>query len=134
MKISGRQEVGLKSERTLWGHALCMVALAVLSTSSSPVFSQTQAPSAPGALPATAPATAKKPPPKPRKKIDINNASLSELRSLPLGEAESKQVIAHRPYKAKGELMTKAGLPEGVYFTIKDRVQLQEPRAAAQKK
>lgn len=134
MKFPGRQEVGLKSERNPCGHALCVVALAVLLTTSPPVFAQTQTPSTPHASPAPAAAPAKKPPPKPRKKIDINNASLSELRTLPLGEAEAKLVIAHRPYKAKGELMTKAGLPEGVYFTIKDRVQLQEPRTAAPKK
>jgi DNA uptake protein ComE-like DNA-binding protein len=73
-------------------------------------------------------------PSKPAKKIDINNATLSELRALPLGEAEAKKVIAHRPYKAKGELMTKAGLPEGVYFVIKDRVELQKPRKPAPKK
>jgi DNA uptake protein ComE-like DNA-binding protein len=94
------------------------------------VFSQTQAPSAPH----SSPAEAKKPAPKPQKKIDINNATLSELRMLPLGDAEAKRVIAHRPYMAKGELMTKAGLPEGVYFTVKDRVELQKPRKAAPKK
>lgn len=78
----------------------------------------------------------KKPAPAKRvKKVDINNATLAELRALPLGEAEAQKVIAHRPYKAKGELMTKAGLPEGVYFTVKDRLELQQPRkpAAAKK-
>jgi DNA uptake protein ComE-like DNA-binding protein len=68
------------------------------------------------------------------KKVDINNATLAELRALPLGEAEAKKVIAHRPYKARGELMTKAGLPEGVYFTIKDKLELQAPRKPAPKK
>lgn len=73
-------------------------------------------------------------PSKPRKKVDINNATLSELRALPLGEVEAKKVIEHRPYKARGELMTKAGLPEGVYFAVKDRLQLQAPRKKAVKK
>jgi DNA uptake protein ComE-like DNA-binding protein len=71
---------------------------------------------------------------KPAKKVDINNATLAELRALPLGEAEAKKVIAHRPYKSKGELMTRAGLPEGVYFVVKDKVELQMPRKAAPKK
>jgi DNA uptake protein ComE-like DNA-binding protein len=56
------------------------------------------------------------------------------LRTLPLGEAEAKKVIAHRPYQARGELMTKAGLPEGVYFAIKDKLEVQEPRKPAPKK
>jgi len=120
----------LKFVRSPWGSAVGLIALVALLSTAWPVFPQTQSSGAPQ----SAPAPAKKPAPKPQKKIDINNATLSELRKLPLGDAEAKQVIAHRPYKAKGELMTKAGLPEGVYFTIKDRVQLQEPRKAAPKK
>ena len=73
-------------------------------------------------------------PPKHKKKVDINNATLSELRALPLGEAEAKKVIAHRPYQARGELMTKAGLPEGVYFAVKDKLEVQTPRKPAPKK
>jgi competence protein ComEA len=128
----GLPEVGLKSTRSPWIEVLHLVALVVMSSTASLALSQTQTqtPVAPHAVPAPA----KKPAPKPQKKIDINNASLSELRTLPLGEPEAMLVIAHRPYRAKGELMTKAGLPEGVYFTIKDRIQLQEPRKAASKK
>jgi competence protein ComEA len=122
--------VKLKSTRSPRGSAVGLVALVVLLSTAWPVSSQTQSPGTPH----SAPAPVKKPAPKPQKKIDINNATLSELRKLPLGEAEAKQVIAHRPYRAKGELMTKAGLPEGVYFSVKDRVELQEPRKAAPKK
>jgi DNA uptake protein ComE-like DNA-binding protein len=70
----------------------------------------------------------------PVRKVDINNASLAELRSLPVGEAEAKKIIAHRPYRSKGELMTKAGLPEGVYHAVKRKVELQAPRRAVAKK
>jgi competence protein ComEA len=122
----------LESERGPWGRAVGLVALLTLSLTAWPAFSQSQAPTASQSAPAPAPA--KKPPPKPQKKVDINNATLSELRTLPLGEAEAKKVIAHRPYKARGELMTKAGLPEGVYFAVKDKVELQTPREAAPKK
>jgi DNA uptake protein ComE-like DNA-binding protein len=95
--------------------------------------------------PASAPADAKAPPHSmpgagppakapavPPKKVDINNASLEQLKTgLQLGDAEAKKIIAHRPYKAKGELMTKAGLPEGVYQAVKRNVELQAPRKAA---
>jgi DNA uptake protein ComE-like DNA-binding protein len=71
----------------------------------------------------------------PVKKVDINNASLAELKTLPtMGEAEAKKVIAHRPYRSKGELVTKAGLPEGVYHAVKRKVELQAPRKAVAKK
>lgn len=84
---------------------------------------------APGAKPpAKAPAA-------PLKKVDINNASLEELMTrLQLGEAEARKIIAHRPYKARGELVTKAKLPEGIYQAVKRRVELQVPRNAAAKK
>lgn len=74
-------------------------------------------------------------PPKPEKKVDINNASVAELKTLPtVGDAEAKKIIANRPYKSKGELVTKAGLPEGVYLAIRYKVQLQKPRTPAPKK
>ena len=71
----------------------------------------------------------------PVKKVDLNNASLEELKTLPtVGDAEAKKIIAHRPYKSKGELVTKAGLPEGVYHAVKRKVELQTPRKPAPKK
>jgi DNA uptake protein ComE-like DNA-binding protein len=71
----------------------------------------------------------------PVKKVDLNNASLDELKTLPtVGDAEAKKIIAHRPYKSKGELVTKAGLPEGVYHAVKRKVELQAPRKSAPKK
>lgn len=84
----------------------------------------------PHAMPGEKPAV--KAPSPPPKKVDINNASLAELKTLPtVGDAEAKKIIEHRPYKAKGELMTKAGLPEGVYQAVKRKVELQKPRKAA---
>jgi competence protein ComEA len=71
----------------------------------------------------------------PVKKVDLNNASLEELKTLPtVGDAEAKKIIEHRPYKSKGELVTKAGLPEGVYHAVKRKVELQTPRKSAPKK
>ena len=65
------------------------------------------------------------------KKVDLNNASLEELKTLPtVGDAEAKKIIAHRPYKSKGELVTKAGLPEGVYHAVKRKVELPDAAQA----
>ncbi len=71
--------------------------------------------------------------PAPKRKVDINNASHEELSKL-VGDAGAKKIIAHRPYKSKGELFTRAGLPEGVFLAIKNDVELQTPRKAAAKK
>jgi len=78
---------------------------------------------------------ANKTPAKPVKKVDLNNASLAELKTLPtVGDAEANKIIANRPYKSKGELVTKAGLPEGVYQAVRHKVELQTPRKSAPKK
>jgi len=75
---------------------------------------------------------AAKTPAAPVKKVDLNNASLAELKTLPtVSDEYAKKIIAHRPYKSKGELVTKAGLPEGVYHAVKHKVELQKPRKAA---
>ena len=81
----------------------------------------------------TKPAT--KTPAEPVKKVDLNNASLAELKTLPtVSDEYAKKIIAHRPYKSKGELVTKAGLPEGVYHAVKHKVEMQTPRKTAPKK
>lgn len=83
----------------------------------------------------TAPRATTATPAEPVKKVDLNNASLEELKTLPtIGDAEAKKIVAHRPYKSKGELVTKAGLPEGVYHAVKRKVELQAPRKSAPKK
>jgi DNA uptake protein ComE-like DNA-binding protein len=68
----------------------------------------------------------------PVKKVDLNNASLAELKTLPMVSDEyAKIIIAHRPYTAKGELITKAGLPEGVYMAVRHKVVLKAPKKSA---
>jgi DNA uptake protein ComE-like DNA-binding protein len=103
----------------------------------SPSATTSPAASPPGAMPPTPQGTksAPKAPAKPAKKVDLNNASLAELQTLPtVGEAEAKKIIANRPYKSKGELVTKAGLPQGVYQAIRYKVEMQKPRNPAPKK
>lgn len=114
--------------------ALAMAAMVQLAAA------QQQAPSAaPHAAPSTAPKStstpAAKAAPTPAKKVDLNNATLEELKTLPtVGDAEAKKIVAHRPYKSKGELVTKAGLPEGVYQAVRHKVELQAPRKTTVKK
>ena len=72
---------------------------------------------------------------KPEKKVDLNNATLAELKTLPtVGDAEAKKIIANRPYISKTDLVTKAGLPEGVYLAVRDKVVVNDMKKPRHKK
>ncbi len=75
----------------------------------------------------------KRPPAAPVKLVDINSASLADLKKLPgIGDAEAARIIANRPYLTKAELVTKKVLPTGPYLSLKARVvAMQKPRPKA---
>ena len=55
--------------------------------------------------------------------VDLNSASREQLVSLPgMNSAEAEQVIAGRPYKDPGELMTRHIMSKAEYDRISDRV------------
>lgn len=54
------------------------------------------------------------------KAVDINRASLAELRKLPgITDAWAAAIVAKRPYHSKAELITKQVLPEVTYQGIR---------------
>jgi len=68
-------------------------------------------------------------------KVDINNASRAEIQKvLGISEADARKVIAARPLHARTDLVTKVGLPEGVYYAVRSRIIINEPRKQAPKK
>jgi hypothetical protein len=74
-------------------------------------------------------------PKRPEKMIDLNSASAAELKKIPgVGDAEAQKIIANRPYTSKTELVTKAGLPEGVYVSAKRKVEARPVKAGAASK
>ena len=55
--------------------------------------------------------------------IDINHATIAELRTLPgVGEAYSLAIVKHRPYKNKTQLRSKGVIPLAAYKKIKDQI------------
>ena len=75
----------------------------------------------PAARPASAPPA--KPKPKPAPRLDINSATKAQLKKLPgVGDAEADRIIAHRPYLVSTEIVSKAGLPEGLYIQLRRKI------------
>lgn len=55
--------------------------------------------------------------------VDINSASLEELKAIPgIGDAYAKKIIENRPYRAKDDLVKRKLLPGHVYEKVKDRI------------
>jgi DNA uptake protein ComE-like DNA-binding protein len=67
---------------------------------------------------ATATAPAAKP-----KLVDINSASVAELKTLPgIGDKQASRIIAGRPYLSKAKLAADKILSETEYFALKGRI------------
>ena len=67
-------------------------------------------------------------------KLDINSASKEELEKLPgITEDIAEKIVQGRPYKTKGELLTKKLVPRAVYTKIRGRVMAKQEAAATTK-
>jgi DNA uptake protein ComE-like DNA-binding protein len=95
-----------------------LLAAALLLT--LPLCAVTQTKSAAPAKPSTAATT---------DKIDINTATVDQLKAFPgIGDAYAKRIIDGRPYTAKNQLLTRGILPEATYNKIKDQIIASHPK------
>jgi len=56
-------------------------------------------------------------------KLDINTATVDQLKTLPgIGDAYAAKIVGGRPYTAKNQLTNKGVIPQGTYEKIKDQI------------
>jgi DNA uptake protein ComE-like DNA-binding protein len=66
---------------------------------------------------------AAKNPPKTAELVDINSASIDQLKGLPgIGDAYSKKIVDNRPYANKTQLVSRKIVPQATYDKIKDLI------------
>ena len=57
------------------------------------------------------------------KPLDINTASIDDLKALPgIGDAYPQKIVDSRPYQKKDQLVSKKILPQATYDKVKDRI------------
>jgi predicted DNA-binding helix-hairpin-helix protein len=55
--------------------------------------------------------------------LDINKASVEELRQLPgISEATAKKIAQNRPYARRDDLVTRKVLPQAAYDAIREHI------------
>ena len=113
---------------------LTTILLGVVATLGIAAAAQTAAAPAKSATPASKSTTAVPVAKKPvaSKIVDINTASVDELKALPgVGDAYAQKIVDGRPYKGRNELLDRKIVPADVYSKIRLSVKARQPKTAA---
>ena len=97
--------------------SISRIVLAAALLFTLPAFSHAQA--KPSAATAATPAG----------KIDINTATIDQLKAFPgIGNVYSQRIVDGRPFANKSQLVSKGIIPQATYDKIKDQIIASQPK------
>jgi competence protein ComEA len=106
----------MRKSRSFLLFVACLVAVFLTVPTGAQTKGTDKAPAKSAAAPPKAPA-------KSGDLLDLNSATVDQLRALPgIGDVYSKKIAAGRPYQRKDQLVSKSIVPQATYDKIKDLV------------
>ena len=114
----------MKTLTTILLGAFASLALTAAQPAAAPAKTATPAAKTANAAPAAKKAAE-------TKIVDINTASVDELKALPgVGDAYAQKIVDGRPYKGRNELLDRKIVPADVYSKIRLSIKARQPKAA----
>jgi competence protein ComEA len=108
----------MRTSHRLLSFIACLIAMFL----AAPIDAQTKK-DAPAKTAAKSTATPAAAPAKSGALLDLNSATVAQLKALPgIGDVYSKKIVDGRPYDRKDQLVSKNIVPEATYDKIKDMV------------
>jgi competence protein ComEA len=131
--MNSKRVVQILKRYSFPGVVFAIALLCGMNFSQATMSVQAAQPQASPAKPATAPAKTAAPAKKPAtSQIDINSATVDQLKAIPgIGDTYAQKIVDGRPYKMKTQLVSKKILSQAAYDKVSSMIIAKQPKSTA---